>query len=249
MCGRYTLTIDQEALQVALGVEVLLEDHPRPRYNIAPTQFAPVLVDEGGPVCRPLRWGLVPAWADDPAIGSRMINARSESVGSKPSFRVPFRTRRCLVPADGFYEWSTGAWGGEGAMGKGLPGGKTPWFIHASGRAPFTFAGLWDRWIPPGGDAALDTFTILTADAVGPLSGLHHRMPVLVPSELRERWLTDPQPAGALASVLEGARSAAFAFRAHPVSTRVNRPANDGPDLVEGAGGDEDGAAQPSLFD
>jgi putative SOS response-associated peptidase YedK len=249
MCGRYTLTIDQEALQAALGVEVLLGDHPRARFNIAPTQNAPVVVGEGTPRCRGLRWGLVPSWADDPAIGSRMINARSETVGSKPSFRVPFRTRRCLVPADGFYEWSTGRWGPAAAEGPPPGASRTPWFIQARERGPFTMAGIWDRWVPPGGGPPVDTFSILTADAEGPMAGLHHRMPVVVVEELRDAWITDPDPASVLDRVLREAGKASRAFTAHPVSTLVNRPGNDGPELVEPL--DEGGPprGQPTLFD
>jgi putative SOS response-associated peptidase YedK len=253
MCGRYTLTVDQEALSAALGVELLLSDHPSPRYNVAPTQEAPVLV--GGEVRR-LRWGLVPPWTDDPSKGARLINARSETVATKPSFREAFRSGRCLVPADGFYEWVS-------ADGTGAPG-KTPWWIHAPGREVFTFAGLHARWTPAGGGPALDTFTILTCDAVGGVERLHDRMPVVVPSELREAWLHgEGSTAGDvdLERVLEGARRVGESLRAHPVSKRVNRPGIDDPRLVDEVepAGEEDsppagGArtappAQTSLFE
>jgi putative SOS response-associated peptidase YedK len=249
MCGRYTLTIDQEALQAALGVAVLLEDHPRPRFNIAPTQHAPVLVRDGAPLCRGMRWGLVPSWAEDPAIGSRMINARSETVASKPSFRVPFRTRRCLVPADGFYEWSTGCWGPPPADDAPSGSPKTPWLIRGPEARPFTMAGIWDRWVPPGGGASVDTFSILTADAEGPMAGLHHRMPVVVVDALREAWLSDPEPGPVLEQVLQASGSASSSFTAHTVSTRVNKPENDGPELVQPLGEDPPAPQQPSLFD
>jgi len=231
MCGRYTLTVDQEALSAALGVEVLLSDHPTPRYNVAPTQEAPVLV--GGEVRR-FRWGLVPPWADDPSKGPRLINARSETVATKPSFRDAFRSGRCLVPADGFYEWVSA----KAAAG---PSGKSPWWIHAPDREVFTFAGLHARWTRSGGGPALDTFTILTCDAVGGIERLHDRMPVVVPAELRAAWLDGGGTAGGDRSegevdmdrLLEGARGAARSLRAHPVSTRVNRPGPDDPTLVD----------------
>ncbi|TVP45543.1 MAG: SOS response-associated peptidase [Gemmatimonadales bacterium] len=270
MCGRYTLTVDQEALSAALGVEVLLSEHPSPRYNVAPTQEAPVLV--GGPVggeVRRLRWGLVPSWADEPSKGARLINARSETVATKPSFREAFRSGRCLVPADGFYEWVTAQRDGPGAAG------KIPWWIHAPDRRVLTLAGLHARWAPAGGGPALETFTILTCDAVGEIARLHDRMPVVVPSELRGVWMQGggpggpgsaggPGPAGGggegdtapevdMGRLLDGARRAGGALRAHPVSRRVNRPGPDDPALVEKVdpAGDARSAppVQTSLFD
>jgi putative SOS response-associated peptidase YedK len=200
MCGRYTLTVDQEALAVALGISGLLAEapsasgvptagqapHPRPRYNIAPTQEAPVVLAGRGLVAH--RWGLVPHWARDTAVGSRLINARSETAHRKPSFRDAFRHGRCLVPADGFYEW----------VSRGS--GRTPWWIYQEDRAPFTLAGLRATWTPPGGGEALETFTILTCDAADSIRGLHHRMPVIVPAELRDAWLHGELGGGEVAS-------------------------------------------------
>jgi putative SOS response-associated peptidase YedK len=261
MCGRYTLTAEQEALQAALGVALLLEDHPHPRFNIAPTQEAPVLAGpppargNDAPRVRRMRWGLVPAWADDPSIGSRLINARSETAATKPSFRGPFRTGRCLVPADGFYEWSTGAPGPppgkQDAREKGA-GPRTPWFIYRPEREPFTLAGLMDRWIPPAGGPPLESFTLLTTAATGDAAGLHHRMPVVVGPGLRDAWLGSGAEGDAalealLEAVLEDAGVQARDFRAHPVSRRVNRPQHDDPSLVEPAA--PAGPDQGSLFD
>lgn len=273
MCGRYTLTVDQEALSAALGVEVLLADHPRPRFNIAPTQAAPVWTATG---LRPLRWGLVPSWADDASGAGRLINARSETVAAKPSFREAFRTGRCLVPADGFYEWVPPGPRSDGESG-GAAGKKVPWWIHLSGRPVLTFAGIHARWSPPGGGPDLETFAILTCEAAGEIRSLHHRMPVMVVPELRQAWLeaetgrgrsspsrgrpaSTREPAGReseplVQSVVEAALEAAGEFRAHPVSQRVNRPGEDDPSLVEPAvepAPEEDGGAppvQPSLFD
>jgi putative SOS response-associated peptidase YedK len=219
MCGRYTLTAEQEALQVALGVEGLV--HPTPRYNIAPTQEVPVVVaPEGRPEGRTLRWGLVPSWAKDPAMGNRMINARSETAAEKPSFRGPFRRSRCLVPADGFYEWRK-----EGK-------GKVPFWIHMEDLAPFTLAGLWDRWKGPDG-TLLETFTILTTRPNELLGPIHDRMPVILGKDDREEWLDPGTSPDALKALLGPHPSAPMAVR--EVTTRVNSPRNDDPGCIEAA--------------
>jgi putative SOS response-associated peptidase YedK len=217
MCGRYTLTIEEEALQVALGVEGLL--HPEPRYNIAPTQNAPVVFREGGEcVSRPHRWGLVPSWAKDPGIGNRMINARSETAHEKPSFRSAFRSGRCLIPADGFYEWKA-----EG-------GRKIPFWIHLESRELFTFAGLRERWSPPGGPP-LETFTILTTASNDFLRPLHDRMPVILPPEVRDLWLDPAADRDELRRILLPFPEDSMAAR--EVSMRVNSPRNDDPGCLE----------------
>jgi putative SOS response-associated peptidase YedK len=221
MCGRYTLTADQEALQVALGVEGLV--HPRPRYNIAPTQEVPAVVARSGGAggeARTLRWGLVPSWARDPSIGNRMINARSETAAQKPSFRVPFRRGRCLVPADGFFEWRN-----EG-------GRKVPFWIHMEDRGPFTLAGLWDRWEGPEGEA-LETFTILTTESNELLRPIHDRMPVIVAPEARARWLDPGTSVQELQALLRPFPSRTLAVR--EVSTRANSPRNDDPSILDPA--------------
>lgn len=220
MCGRFTLTIDQEALQVALGVEGLV--HPRPRYNIAPSQEVPAVVgDEGEPAGRLLRWGLVPSWASDPAIGNRLVNARSETAHAKPAFREAFRRGRCLVPADGFYEWQKG------------PGGKTPWWVHRQDRRVFTFAGLSEEWSSPEGDT-LRSFTILTTDATEELRTIHDRMPVVLAPEARARWLDPGAAPEELRGLLVPARSEPLAARR--VTRRVNSPAHDDPSCIEPPG-------------
>lgn len=220
LCGRYTLTVDQEALSAALAVEGLV--HPRPRWNVAPSQSMPVVVREGeslrGRVCR---WGLVPSWARDPAIGNRLINARSETVHEKPSFRAAFRSGRCLVPADGFYEWKKG------------PGGKTPCWIRPDGERVFTFAGLAERWEGPGGEV-LETFTLLTTDAAEAIRPIHHRMPVIVPDTLRDEWLDPSASRETLEAIMRSGPGRPFVVR--EVSTRVNSPAHDDPSCLEPAG-------------
>jgi len=236
MCGRYTLTVDQEALQVALGVQGLV--HPRPRYNIAPSQEVPAVIHrassdtEGGAVGTTLRWGLVPFWADDPSIGHRLINARSETAHEKPSFRNAFRRRRCLIPADGFFEW------------KKTTGGKRPFWIHMESREPFTFAGLAERWTAAEGEEPLETFAILTADANEFLRPIHDRMPVILSGEDRERWLDPDTPVDDLRRLLGSFSAGPLAAR--EVSIRVNSPGNDDPGCLEPPSGPADGLP---LFD
>lgn len=240
MCGRYTLTVPTEVVAELFGVNAPLDDDVRlfePRYNVAPTQDVPVIraADAGRtretaaavagdePAAAPrrrldlLRWGLVPWWADDPSVGNRMINARAESAPDKPAYRDSFRSRRCLVAADGFYEWAAET------------GGKQPYWIHAPDGRPFAFAGLWSRWRKGGGDP-LETFTILTRDAAPGIRHLHDRMPVILDPADHDLWL-DPandDPA-ALAAAIERARTD---FSTRRVDRRVNRPENDAPELL-----------------
>ena len=201
-----------------LEAEWVGEPPSLPRYNVAPTTVCPVLMRrEGRRILACLRWGLVPAWADDPAIGSRMINARAETAPSKPAFRGAFRRRRCLVPALGFYEWK-----------RGTP--KRPFWIHAADGSLLTFAGLWEEWRPKEG-APVRTFTVLTADAGPALRPIHDRVPVVVPPEARDAWMDAETPADTLAALLHHAPDDALA--ADEVSTLVNSPRNDGPELLE----------------
>jgi putative SOS response-associated peptidase YedK len=180
MCGRYSLTTPTEAL-VALFAAGPLEGFS-PRYNIAPTQLVPaVRMSEGERAWAWLRWGLIPSWAKDPAIGNRMINARAETVADKPAFRAALRRRRCLLPADGFYEWEK------------RDGAKQPYHIALADRAPFAFAGLWEHW---QGDEAIESCTILTTAANRRLAPIHPRMPVILAPEHYDIWL-DTEPGDA----------------------------------------------------
>ncbi|MFH1724017.1 MAG: SOS response-associated peptidase, partial [Elusimicrobiota bacterium] len=166
MCGRYTQTADIKTLQRRFGFRAEGAAFA-PRYNIAPGQTAPLVVRDEARRLALMRWGLVPSWAKDPAIGHRMINARSETIAEKPAFRKPFEKRRCLVVADGFYEWRR--------AGRA----KVPVrFVRKDG-APFAFAGLWDRWRVPG-ETPLDTFTVLTTSANSLVAEVHARMPVIL---------------------------------------------------------------------
>jgi len=218
MCGRFSLIVDASVL-----AEVFEIDPPqnlRPRFNIAPTQTIPI-VRAGREQPREwaeVRWGLVPSWAKDPKIGARMINARGETVAEKPSFRSAVKNRRCLIPADGFYEWAK------------TDTGKQPNFIHfADGRA-FAFAGLWERWHTSEGEA-LDTCTIITTTPNDLVAGLHDRMPVILAPDVFSEWLA-PQPLAPdrLQDLLVPCPTAGM--EAYPVSTHVNKPTNDDPDCI-----------------
>jgi len=220
MCGRFTLTASGQAL----ADEFELADVPElaPRYNIAPSQdVAVVLLDPQRTqhVLRSMRWGLVPHWAKDPAVGNRMINARAESAADKPAYRTPFRKRRCLLPATGFFEW------------KRIGAAKQPMLLRRRDGRPFAFAGLWDRWRPPEGDA-VESCTILTTEPNDLVVEVHDRMPVILPPEAYEPWLdpgihelADLQPLLVPCDASE--------MIAHPVSRHVNAPAHDDPDCIE----------------
>lgn len=212
MCGRYTVSNPGEVLPELLGHESFPETAAR--FNVAPTQQAPVVVagEDGSRELRTMRWGLVPYWAEDPEIGNRMINARSESVAEKPAFRDSFERRRCVVAADGFYEWQK------------VPGGKQPYLLRLTGGAPFGFAGLWDRWRGPGG-RVLETFTILTTEPNELAAPIHDRMPVILGEPARAGWLARDARPEDLHPLLVAFPAAAM--EAIPVSDYVNSPAND----------------------
>ena len=220
MCGRYGLTLKREQLDGAYPVDVVLAGH-HPRWNIAPTQEAPVLVSDGRRrFVDAFRWGLVPHWARDPSMGARMINARSETVATKPAFRDAWRDRRrCLVLADGFYEWK------RTESGRGP---RRPFWIQVGDGRPFGMAGLWERWGPR--DAPLHSFTILTTQPNALLRAIHDRMPVVLPEELWARWVDPAVPSEALSEEL--APFPADAMNAREVSTRVNDPSHEGEGCV-----------------
>jgi putative SOS response-associated peptidase YedK len=222
MCGRFTLAKTLEDIEELVG-DLESEIPVAPRYNIAPSQPVLTLPQGATPQLTLTQWGLVPRWAKDPSIGARMINARSETVAEKPAFRASLKYQRCLIFADGFFEWQA------------TPGTrtKTPMYIRLKSRSAFAFAGLYAHW--QGADGSeLTTSTILTTAACPLLSPIHHRMPVILPPEAHARWL-DPNrfdPAE-LAPLL-----AAFpdeALEVYPVSTRVNHVRNDDPECIRPA--------------
>jgi putative SOS response-associated peptidase YedK len=218
MCGRFSL-----GATIRVGQLFDLPNWPEtpPRYNIAPSQAVSAVIQNremGTREFRPFRWGLVPSWAKDPTIGDRMINARSETAATKPAFRKPLRERRCLILADGFYEWKR-----EGPR-------KQPYYIKLRDGQPFAFAGLWDRWHPADGQP-LETCTILTITPNEVLQGLHDRMPVLLPSSAYSLWL-DPAVRDVETVQAPLTPYPAEELTAYPVSTRVNNPANDSPKCI-----------------
>jgi putative SOS response-associated peptidase YedK len=232
MCGRYTLT-SFDNLQVELGLAAPPE-LAAPRYNIAPGQMVPVVQNRPERTLTAVRWGLVPYWADDPRIGNRMINARSESVTEKPAFRNALSRRRCLVVADGFYEWQRPALPSGSAAGHGRSTArgetKIPHYIHRRSGAPFGMAGLWERWKAPDGNW-LETCTILTCDANALMAPLHARMPLILDRASYDLWLDPaPLPPEALAPLL--ATPPVGDFEAYPVSTLVNAPQYDDPACI-----------------
>jgi len=210
MCGRFTMTATPGAL--AEHFDVRAPTTFAPRYNIAPTQpVLTVTADEGERAVDPRHWGLVPHWASDTGSAARMINARVESVAEKPAFREAFRRRRCLIPADGFYEW------------RAQSRARQPYHISLPEHALFAFAGLYEHW--RGDDRELDSCTILTTGARGAIRGLHDRMPVMLPPDRYAAWLdADAEPAR-LRGLLETQLHERLAMRA--VGQRVNSIRND----------------------
>jgi len=225
MCGRFAFYSPHEAVTRLFGVAGA--PPVEPRYNIAPTQFvAAVRADAAGrSAFATLHWGLVPSWAKEKSIGARMINARAETLGEKPSFRSAYRRRRCLVLADGWYEWQR-----SGAV-------KQPYFITFEDREPFGMAGLWESWRDPASGEPLESCCIVTTQAAPELARVHDRMPVIIPAERRDDWL---DPAGASDAILVPWTRGGFEIR--PVSRRVNDARNQGADLVEPLGSLDPGA-------
>lgn len=222
MCGRFTNMMSWDELVALYGLGEVRNMAPgwKPRYNVAPTQYLPVIRLDAE--CRRelvmLRWGLVPSWVKDPAIGARLINARAETIAEKPSFRAAFKTRRCLIPADGFYEWRRAG------------GAKQPYRITMANGSPFAFAGLWERWT--AGEEALETVTIITTGANKLLAAIHDRMPVIIDPADQAAWLEARDTAIPLALLQP---YPAERMSAYPVSARVNSPRNDDPSLIERA--------------
>ena len=217
MCGRFTLTASAQRLQEVFPL-FEIPDAP-PRYNIAPTQQILVVRQEDNtkPRAAFLRWGLIPSWAKDKKIAASLINARADTVASKPAFRAAFKRRRCLVLADGFYEWQKGT----------KP--KQPYHIRMTDARPFAFAGLWEHW--SGEEPTIDSCTIITTDANDALRPLHDRMPVILGPSDYARWL-DPAVAdpGVLQEMLRP--YAAEQMTAGPVGTYVNNARNEGADCL-----------------
>ncbi|MEL6404043.1 MAG: SOS response-associated peptidase [Chloroflexota bacterium] len=216
MCGRYTLNAEPEAVQR----EFDLTDTPTlvSRYNIAPTQPVAIITNQDSKSLTLVRWGLIPSWSKDPKSNYSMINARSETADSKPSYRAAFKRRRCLIPTTGFYEWIK------------TEDGKQPYFIHRSDADLFAFAGLWEIWNGVGGEE-IWSCTILTTDANDKIKHLHHRMPVILDKEEQSAWLDNDEDPQALKTLLTPYDADKMAF--YPVSKAVNNVRNDNPMLIE----------------
>jgi len=219
MCGRFTLTIDLANIAEKFGVEATTQAmHTAPRYNIAPTQPIAAVLRNGETHFTELRWGLIPSWAKDESIGARMINARAESLAEKPSFKGLLRSKRCMILADGFFEW------------KQENGRKTPMFITMADHQPFAFAGLWDSWKSPSGEA-VRTCTIITTHPNDLVATIHNRMPAILLPEAYESWL-DPSIKDEQFLSHWLAPYPADAMSARPISRLVNDPHNDSPEIL-----------------
>lgn len=219
MCGRFTLTVNPAEVQEAFG-SYTFPQRFAPRFNIAPTQPVLVIPNDDQNTADFFVWGLIPMWAKDPSIGSRLINARAETLAEKPAFRSSLKYKRCLIFADGFYEWKS-------PEGKKV---KTPFFIHMKDRKPFAFAGLWDSWNNPDG-SLVKSCTIITTEPNELTGIIHNRMPVILHPRDYGKWLdSTPQTPDRLKPLLKP--FPADRMDAYPVSTLVNTPANDIPELV-----------------
>ncbi|WP_347348671.1 SOS response-associated peptidase [Nigerium sp.] len=226
MCGRFAASASTDVIIETFSIDVVV-DAPQPTFNAAPTDAVPAVVErvdkESGADVRKLvtpRWGLVPSWSNDPSGGARMINARFETVESKPAFRKAFAARRCLIPADGYYEWVPG----DGTK-------KQPFFIRPDDGALFVMAGLYEFWRPADGGDWLTTCTIITTRSADSVGHIHDRMPMTIARDDWASWLdphlTDPLAAKDLLRVTEPAH-----LDAYPVATLVNAVRNDGPELI-----------------
>lgn len=213
MCGRFSLTANEAELNLRFELEGG-ESPYVPRYNGAPTQMLAVITGENPHRLSYHRWGLIPPWAKDISIGTKMINARAETITGKASFRAPLFSRRCLVPADGFYEWQQDE-------------GKQPYRIFVKNNPIFAMAGLWERWKSPEGNT-IETFNIITTEANSFMKPIHHRMPVILKPEDEKKWLESKESAEIL-SLLKPYD--ADAMDAYPVSKLVNSPKNDLPEV------------------
>jgi putative SOS response-associated peptidase YedK len=239
MCGRFAQQRPASELAEIFAAEPLADD-PGPRFNVAPTDEALVVVQrEERRAITAYRWGLIPHWAENTKVGSRMFNARAETLTSSPAFRDAFVRKRCLVPVDGFYEWKR-----EGAN-------RQPFLIGRADGLPLTLAGLWSGWRDPVADRVVRTFTIITSGPNDQVADIHNRMPVVLPEELWPMWLDPLADGSELRAILEPNDDTPLLIR--PVSRLVNDVRNDGPALIEPmsaeAPDDQAAVAMPGFFD
>jgi putative SOS response-associated peptidase YedK len=231
VCGRFVAASSPQLLAERFGVDEIRLDESalesrEPRYNVAPrAEVMIVRQRDGRRVLSPLRWGLVPSWADDPSIGDHMINARAEGIANRPAFKRAFERRRCIVPADAFYEWET-----LPSATRSKRSRKRPMLIRRRDGEPLAMAGLWEVWHEREEDDLLRTFTIVTTNANDLLAPVHDRMPVVLPDGAWERWLDPAESLEVLQALLVPASD--DLFDTYIVSDRVNNADNDDPDLV-----------------
>jgi len=219
MCGRFTITLEAADLQQDLGITDMPLDW-QPRFNVAPTQPVAAVLDANTRKAEWLRWGLIPSWAKDPTIASSLINARSETVAEKPSFRQAFNRRRCLILADGFYEWKRYA---------SQKGHSQPYYFQRIDKKAFVFAGLWETWKPPEGEP-IRTCTIITCAANEIVSPVHERMPVMLSGESMWNWIEFSSPDALKGILLPYPPDWMKAF---PISRLVNNANKESPDMVK----------------
>ena len=215
MCGRFAFYSPAEATAALFGADGSVPEEAR--YNIAPTQYVAAIrnAKDSTRELTLLRWGLIPFWAKDPAIGNRMINARAETVAEKPAFRAAYRHRRCIVLADGFYEWHR-----EGSV-------KTPYYISSADGQPFAFAALWENWTSKETGESIQSTTLITTEADDFMASLHHRMPVVLNPDSADQWL------GGGIDAIDYALAHSPELRAWPVDRRVNNARNEGEELIQ----------------
>ena len=221
MCGRFTNSAGQNDIEKEFKVGRLNKVSFDARYNIAPSQMIDAVLETGAErVLTELKWGLIPSWAKDAAIGNKMINARAETLAEKPSFKNAFKSRRCIIPASGFYEWAK-----KGA------GAKQPFYFYLTGRDVFGFAGLWEEWTDKATGEIVETCTIITTEANACLEPVHDRMPVILKPENYDQWLDEKEKnTDRLQKLL--APFPASEMASHPVGKAVNSPAYDSAELI-----------------
>ncbi|KAA3606872.1 MAG: SOS response-associated peptidase [Calditrichaeota bacterium] len=217
MCGRFSIIVEEEILKKRFGVIIPEQETLFPRFNAAPTQNLPVITNLNPSEIHLFRWGLIPFWAKDIKIGNKLINARGETLTEKPSFKNAYTNRRCLVLADGFYEWKR--------VGKN----KIPMRITLKNEEPFAIAGLWENWKSPSGEF-IKSFTVITTEPNELMSGIHNRMPVILPREIEKDWLDNSLTTNELNGFLQPFQSEKM--KAFQVSSSINSPANDNPSVI-----------------
>ena len=221
MCGRFTQKANKQHIAKEFSIESFQDSLLKPRYNIAPMQIIPAVLEAGDErIISGLKWGLIPNWSKDDTFAAKLINARAESIAEKPSFRDAFRNRRCIIPASGFYEWD-----------KKSSGAKQPFYFYLKEKEVFGFAGLWEEWLDKASGELVETCTIITTEANRVLEPVHDRMPVILKPESYDQWLDEKQAdTNKLQNLLVPYPAKEMA--SHAVGKAVNSPSNDSSELI-----------------